>query len=284
MTKRRFLPRHWTAHLVLLTGVFILAFPVYMAVVGSTHDAATIGRGKLPLVPGPYLVENYVQAWSVGSGARVSGTPVRIMMFNSFVVAILIAVGKIAASLLSAYAFVFFQFPLRNFFFGLIFITLMLPLEVRIIPSYKVASDLGLLNTFAGLTLPLMVSATGTLLFRQVFRTIPRELIEAAKIDGAGPMRTFWSIVLPLARPSMAALFVILFIYGWNQYLWPLLITTKPGMDTMVIGIVKMLGISESLVDWNIVMATTVMALAVPVVVVLLMQRWLVRGLVETEK
>lgn len=284
MTRRSRRPRNIGTHAILLVGVAILVFPVYMAFIGSTHDAATIGRGRLPLTPGTHLAENYVQAWLYGTGERVSGTPVRVMMANSLVMAIVIAVGKIIVSLLAAYAVVFFRFPGRMFFFWLIFITLMLPLEVRIIPSYKVVSDFGLLNTLAGLTIPLMVSATGTLLFRQVFLTIPKELLDAAKIDGAGPMRCLWSIILPLGRPSIAALFVILFVYGWNQYLWPLLITTERKMDTIVIGIVKMLGTSESLMDWNLVMATTVMAMAVPIMVVILLQRWLVKGIVETEK
>lgn len=272
------------AHLVLLVGIGILLFPLYMAFIGSTHDAATIGRGRLPLTPGSHMVENYLQAWNYGTGERVAGTPVRIMMANSLAMALAIAVGKIVVSVLAAYAVVFFRFPGRTFFFWLIFLTLMLPLEVRIIPSYKVASDLGLLNSFAGLILPLLVSATGTLLFRQVFLTVPRELLDAAKIDGAGPLRILVSVIVPLSRPSLAALFVILFVYGWNQYLWPLLITTDPKMNTIVIGIVKMLGTSEAMMDWNLVMATTVMALGVPVAVVLLLQRWLVKGLVETEK
>ncbi len=272
------------AHLVLLVGIGILLFPLYMAFIGSTHDAATIGRGRLPLTPGSHMVENYLQAWNYGTGERVAGTPVRIMMANSLAMALAIAVGKIVVSVLAAYAVVFFRFPGRTFFFWLIFLTLMLPLEVRIIPSYKVASDLGLLDSFAGLILPLLVSATGTLLFRQVFLTVPRELLDAAKIDGAGPLRILVSVIVPLSRPSLAALFVILFVYGWNQYLWPLLITTDPKMNTIVIGIVKMLGTSEAMMDWNLVMATTVMALGVPVAVVLLLQRWLVKGLVETEK
>lgn len=280
----RELRQNWFAHLVLLLGVAVLLFPLYMAFIGSTHDAATIGRGRLPLTPGSHMAENYIQAWNYGTGERVAGTPVRIMMANSLAMALAIAVGKIVVSVLAAYAVVFFRFPGRMFFFWLIFLTLMLPLEVRIIPSYKVASDLGLLNTFAGLILPLLVSATGTLLFRQVFLTVPRELLDAAKIDGAGPLRILSSVILPLSRPSIAALFVILFVYGWNQYLWPLLITTDPRMNTIVIGIVKMLGTSEAMMDWNLVMATTVMALGVPVVVVLLLQRWLVKGLVETEK
>ncbi|MGC8979708.1 ABC transporter permease subunit, partial [Caldisericum sp.] len=182
------LKRYWFAYLVLVVGILILVFPVYMAVIASTHDAATIGRGFMPLVPGKYTIENYTKAWNVGSGGRIIGVPVRIMMFNSIIMALIIALGKIFVSLLSAYAIVFFHFRFRNFFFWLIFITIMLPLEVRIIPTYKVVSDLRLLNSFAGLTLPLMVSATGTLLLRQSFRNIPKEILEAAKIDGAGPM------------------------------------------------------------------------------------------------
>jgi sn-glycerol 3-phosphate transport system permease protein len=198
--------------------------------------------------------------------------------------ALVIAIGKIAISIISAYAVVFFSFPLRMFFFWMIFVTLMLPVEVRIIPTYKVVTDLGMINTFSGLTIPLIASATATLLFRQAFLTIPDELVEAAKIDGAGPLRFFWQIVLPLSKTNIAALFVILFIYGWNQYLWPLLITTNRSMETIVIGIVKMIGTSDAQTDWNLIMATAVLAMLPPVAVVVFMQRWFVKGLVETEK
>jgi sn-glycerol 3-phosphate transport system permease protein len=262
----------------------IFAFPIYTALIGSTHDAATIGRGDLPLYPGPHAVENYTQAWSQGSGQRVKASPVAKMMANSFVMAIVIAAGKIAVSLISAYAVVFFVFPLRMVFFWMIFITLMLPVEVRIIPTFKVVSDLHLINTFGGLTIPLIASATATLLFRQFFMTIPDELVEAAKIDGAGPLRFFRHILLPLSRTNIAALFVILFLYGWNQYLWPLLITTSRGMDTIVIGITKMIGTGDAQTDWTLIMSTAVLAMLPPVAVILLMQRWFVRGLVETEK
>jgi sn-glycerol 3-phosphate transport system permease protein len=206
------------------------------------------------------------------------------MLTNSFIMAMAITVGKIAISLISAYAVVFFVFPLRMFFFWMIFITLMLPVEVRIIPTYKVVSDLGMVNTFSGLTVPLIASATATLLFRQVFMTIPDELVEAAKIDGAGPMRFFWTMVLPLSRTNIAALCVILFIYGWNQYLWPLLITSSKEMETIVIGIVKMIGTGDAQTDWQIIMATTIFALIPPVAVILFMQHWFVKGLIETEK
>lgn len=274
----------WIPYFVLTVGVAIFAFPIYMAIIGSTHDVGTIARGRMPLTPGQHAVENYSQAWTTGTGTRVVATPVRKMMLNSLVMAVVIMSGKIAISLISAYAVVFFNFPLRMFFFWMIFITLMLPVEVRIIPTYKIVSDLGLINTFAGLTLPMVASATATLLFRQFFLTIPDELVEAAKMDGAGPMRFFWDTVIPLSRTNMAALSVIMFIYGWNQYLWPLLITTSRGMDTIVIGIVKMIGMSDAQTDWNLIMATTVLAMLPPVAVVLFMQRWFIKGLVETEK
>ena len=274
----------WTTHLTLLAGVVVFAFPVYLAVIGSTSDLGTVSRGELGLTPGPYLVRNYAQTWSTGSGERIQGTPVRRMMTNSLIMALTIAIGKISISLLSAFAVVFFEFPLRMFFFWMIFVTLMLPVEVRIIPTFKVISDLGLVNTFPGLTVPLIASATATLIFRQFFLSVPDELVDAAKVDGAGPLRFFWSVLLPLSITTVAALFVILFIYGWNQYLWPLLITTSQQMDTVVIGITKMIGTGESLVDWPIIMATAVLAMLPPVLVVIFMQRWFVRGLTETEK
>ncbi len=274
----------WVPHFILIMGVVIFAFPIYFALIGSTHDAATIATGRMPLTPGAHTLENYRQALTSGTGFRVSGTPVRTLMINSLIMALVIAVGKIAISIISAYAVVFFNFPLRMFFFWMIFVTLMLPVEVRIIPTYKVVTDLGMVNTFTGLTVPLIASATATLLFRQVFLTIPDELAEAAKIDGAGPLRFFWQMVLPLSRTNIAALFVILFIYGWNQYLWPLLITTNRSMETIVIGIVKMIGTSDAQTDWNLIMATAVLAMLPPVAVVIFMQHWFVKGLIETEK
>ena len=281
------MPKHresWIPHFVLIVGVVVFAFPIYFALIGSTHDATTIATGRMPLLPGGHALENYRHALTSGSGFRVSGGPVRTMLFNSLVMALVIAVGKIAISIISAYAVVFFAFPFRMFFFWMIFVTLMLPVEVRIIPTYKVVTDLGMINTFTGLTVPLIASATATLLFRQVFLTIPDELAEAAKIDGAGPLRFFWQMVLPLSRTNIAALFVILFIYGWNQYLWPLLITTNRNMETIVIGIVKMIGTSDAQTDWNLIMATAILAMLPPVAVVIFMQHWFVKGLIETEK
>jgi sn-glycerol 3-phosphate transport system permease protein len=274
----------WIPYVVLLAGIAIFAFPIYVAVIASTHDVGTIGRGNLPLTPGSFAVENYHAAWTQGTGQRVRATPVGQMMVNSLIMAMAITIGKIVVSLLSAFAVVFFRFPMRMFFFWLIFLTLMLPVEVRIIPTYKVVSDLGMVNSFAGLTVPLIVSATATLLFRQFFLTIPAELVEAAKIDGAGPLRFLRSVVVPLSRTNIAALCVILFIYGWNQYLWPLLVTTSRGMDTVVIGITKMIGTGDALIDWNLIMATTVLALLPPIAVVVLAQRWFIKGLIEPEK
>ncbi|MBI2081380.1 MAG: sn-glycerol-3-phosphate ABC transporter permease UgpE [candidate division NC10 bacterium] len=277
-------PTQWLPHFILVVGVASFAFPIYLALIGSTHDAGIIARGEMPLVPGPHGLDNYWQAWTRGSAERVKSIPVQALMFNSLVMALGITFGKIAISVISAYAVAFFVFPLRMFFFWMIFITLMLPVEVRIIPTYKVVADLGMVDSFTGLIIPLIASATATLLFRQVFLTIPDELVEAAKIDGAGALRFFWSVVIPLSRTNIAALFVILFIYGWNQYLWPLLITSSRSMETIVIGIVKMIGTGDAQTDWQIIMATTILAMLPPVAVILFMQRWFVKGLIEAEK
>jgi sn-glycerol 3-phosphate transport system permease protein len=275
---------NWLPHAVLLLGVAIVAFPIYVALVASTLDVADIVHGPMPLVPGAAGPASYDAALFHGSSLRTSGATVSRMLLNSLVVAVIIATGKIAISIISAYAVVFFRFPLRMVFFWMIFVTLMLPVEVRIVPTYKVVADLGLVDTYAGLTIPLIASATATLLFRQFFLTIPDELVEAAKIDGAGPLRFFWDTVLPLSRTNIAALFVILFIFGWNQYLWPLLVTNSSSMMTIVIGIKTLLGGGDSQTEWNIVMATTVLAMLPPIAIVVLMQRWFVKGLVESEK
>jgi sn-glycerol 3-phosphate transport system permease protein len=271
------------AHLFLILAVIVVAFPVYYTFIASTQATQPISTGQISLLPGDQAIENYRQALSSGV-ARTSGQPVARMLFNSFVVAVLIAVGKIAISLLSAYAVVFFSFPLRMTFFWMIFVTLMLPVEVRILPTYKVVSDLGMLDSFAGLSIPLIASATATLLFRQFFLTIPDELVEAAKIDGAGPLRFLRDMVIPLSRTNIAALFVILFIYGWNQYLWPLLITNSDSMETIVIGIKRMMGGADAETDWGAVLAATMLGMLPPVAVVVFMQRWFVKGLVDAEK
>jgi len=275
--------RNILAYLVLTVGIVIVAFPVYLAILASTFDAATIINGNMPLVPGDQAGENYYRTIFVGS-SRSTREPVGVMMFNSFIMAMGIAVGKILISILSAFAVVYFRFPFRMTAFWIIFITLMLPVEVRIYPTYKIVADLGLLDTYTGLVLPLIASATGTLLFRQFFMTIPDELLEASKIDGAGAFRFFKDTLVPLSITTIAALFVIQFIYGWNQYLWPLLITTKDSMQTIVIGIKKMITTQDALTEWQIAMTTAVLAMVPPVLVVIFMQRLFVKGLVETEK
>ena len=271
------------SHAVLIGGALIIAFPLYVAFIASTQTLEEVMQMPMSLLPGDQLVENYTQVLTAGS-TKGSKAAVADMLVNSLIMALVIPVGKITISILSSFAIVYFRFPLRNFFFWMIFVTLMLPVEVRIIPTYEVMSDLGLLNTYAGLTLPLIASATATFLFRQFFMTIPDELAEAARIDGAGPMRFFWDVVLPLSKTTMAALFVIQFIYGWNQYLWPLLITSEEEMYTVVIGIKRMIVGGDAANEWQLIMATAILAMLPPAVVVLLMQKWFVKGLVETEK
>jgi sn-glycerol 3-phosphate transport system permease protein len=279
--------RHWSMHvlphLILGLGVLLVVFPVYLAFVGATLDPATIANGQMGVVPGNRFIENMSRVLLAGAGGSTR-EPVLHMLWNSFVMAMVIAIGKIVISILSAYAAVYFRFPLRKTAFWVIFMTLMLPVEVRIYPTYKIVADLGMLDTVAGLCIPLIASATGTLLFRQFFMTIPDELIEASQMDGAGPVRFFIDTVLPLSLTSIAALFVIQFIYGWNQYLWPLLITSKDSMQTIVIGIKKMIVTQDALTEWQLAMATAVLAMLPPVLVVVVMQKLFVRGLVETEK
>jgi sn-glycerol 3-phosphate transport system permease protein len=271
------------AHAVLILGVVIVAFPLWVTFVASTLTLDQILAVPMQLVPGDQFLHNYSQVLSAGS-TKGSGAAVSTMLTNSLIMALAIAIGKISISIIASFAIVYFRFPLRNFFFWMIFITLMLPVEVRIIPTYKVAADLNLLNSYAGLTLPLIASATATFLFRQFFMTVPEELAEAARIDGAGPMRFFFDVLLPLSKTSIAALFVIQFIYGWNQYLWPLLITTEESMYTTVIGIRRMIVGGDAANEWQLIMATAMLALLPPALVVMLMQRWFVKGLVETEK
>jgi len=272
------------AHAVMIFGMLIVAFPLYLAFVASTHTSQEIVQAPMPMLPGGHFWENYIAALTGHGGGAGSNAPVGRMMWVSLVTALVIAFGKIAVSLLSAFALVYFRFPFRGLFFWAIFVTLMLPVEVRILPTYKVVSDLGMLNSYAGLTIPLIASATATFLFRQFFLTVPEELVEAARMDGAGPMRFFWDILLPLSKTSIAALFVIQFIYGWNQYLWPLLATTSEDMYPVVVGIKRMIAGGDSGNEWNIVMATAIMAMLPPAFVVIFMQRWFVKGLVDTEK
>ncbi len=269
-------------HAVLIAGVALIVFPVYVGLCAATMNAQQVFSVPMSLVPSTHLLENLGDVLRHGSGA--ASTPFGVLLLNSFAMALAIALGKIAVSILSAYAIVYFRFPFRNTAFWLIFVTLMLPVEVRIFPTVQVASTLHLTNTYAGLTLPLMASATATFLFRQFFMTLPDELMDAARIHGAGALRFFWDVVLPLSKTSIAALFVITFIYGWNQYLWPILIASDASMSTAVVGIKAMIGSGDTATEWHRVMAATLLAMLPPLVVVLAMQRWFVRGLVDAEK
>jgi len=269
----------WLTHAGLVVGVLFIFFPIWLAFVASTVTQPEIVKPPMPLWPGDQFLVNYRDALISGVNA-----PVAKMLVNSLVMAMGIAVGKILISLLSAFAIVYFRFPGRRLFFWLIFLTLMLPVEVRIVPTYEVVAGFGMLNSYSGLIFPLIASATATFLFRQFYMTVPDELAEAARVDGARPMRFFWDILLPMSRTNIAALFVILFIYGWNQYLWPLLITTDPAMNTIVMGIKQMFPSGDDIANWPVIMATSILAMLPPIVVVISMQKLFIRGLVDSEK
>lgn len=270
------------SHTLLIVGIIVILFPLYVAFVAATLDNDAVFQTPMTLIPGTHLLENISYIWRHGVGAN--SAPFGLMLLNSFVMALVITIGKISVSMLSAFAIVWFRFPLRNLFFWMIFITLMLPVEVRIFPTVEVIANLKMLDSYTGLTLPLMASATATFLFRQFFMTLPDELMEAARIDGATPMRFFRDIVLPLSKTNLAALFVITFIYGWNQYLWPLLIISDVNLGTAVAGIKGMMSSGEGSTQWNQVMAAMLLTLIPPVIIVLVMQRAFVRGLVDSEK
>jgi sn-glycerol 3-phosphate transport system permease protein len=272
------------SHLTVIVGLLIIAFPVWMAFVASTHDQETMLRPPVPIWPGKYMFENYWTVLTEGYRNRPGTVPLYITLTNSMIMALGVAIGKILISIIAAFAIVYFRFPLRMFFFWAIFVTLMLPVEVRIVPTYGVVAGLGMLDSYSGLIVPLIASATATFLFRQFFLSVPDELTEAARVDGASPMRFFWDILLPMSRTSLAALFVIQFIYGWNQYLWPLLITTKEGFYTVVLGVSRQANVVDAVPSWNLLMAMAMLAMLPPVLVVVFMQRQFVRGLVETEK
>ena len=271
-------------HLVLILGIIVIAFPIWVMFVGATHDGVRLLQVPLPLLPGDQFIANLKETL-LGSGLEGTSTaPVWLMLLNSLAMALSISIGKIAISLLSAFAIVYFRFPFKMFFFWMIFITLMLPVEVRILPTFEVVADLGMLNSYAGLSIPLIASATATFMFRQMFMTIPDELVESARLDGAGPMKFFFDFLIPLSRTNIAALFVVLFIYGWNQYLWPLLITTDRSKYTIVMSIKQMIEAAEQTPEWHIIMMTSLLAMLPPILVVLTMQKLFVKGLIESEK
>jgi sn-glycerol 3-phosphate transport system permease protein len=272
------------SHLTVIVGVIVIGFPIWMTFVASTHDAATMLRAPIPLWPGSHLIENYEQVLKSGYGHGIGRVPVFVTLANSLVMALGVAIGKILISIISAFAIVYFRFPFRMAIFWAIFVTLMLPVEVRIVPTYGVVASLGMLDSYPGLIIPLIASATATFLFRQFFLSVPDELTEAARVDGASPMRFFRDILLPMSRTSIAALFVIQFIYGWNQYLWPLLITTKESFYTIVMSVSRQANVADTVPQWNLLMAMAMLAMLPPVAVVVFMQRLFVRGLVETEK
>jgi sn-glycerol 3-phosphate transport system permease protein len=273
----------FVSHAVLILGVVIVAFPVYVALIASTHKPTDFITGLMPMLPGSDFIATY-KTVLVDGLASSGAPPIGLMLGNSLIMALIISIGKIIISILSAFAIVYFRFPFRQLAFWIIFVTLMLPVEVRIVPTFKVVADLGMLNTYAGLTIPLIASATATFLFRQFFLTVPDELLEAARVDGAGPLKFFKDILLPLSRTNIAALFVILFIYGWNQYIWPLIVTTDSTHYTVVMGIKRMADVTDAEPQWNLVMAVAILAMLPPVLVVIFMQRLFVKGLVETEK
>ena len=275
--RRRFTRQAFVIHALLVASIAVVAFPLYYAFIISTQDLQQVVQRPPRLFPSTHLLENYAEAWRKANMAR--------MLWNSVVMAVTIAVGKIVISMLSAFAIVYFSFRGRMLCFWMIFITLMLPVPVRLMSTYEVIGTLGWLNTYQGLTVPLMASATATFLFRQFYLTIPNEMAEAAQLDGAGPLRFLWSFLLPLSWANIAALFVVLFIFGWNQYLWPFMITNTEAMRTVVIGLEGLIPRSGTeLPAWNLIMAGAMMALLPPVAVIVLMQRWFVKGLVESEK
>lgn len=273
----------YTTHAIIWFGIAIMIMPIYIAFVASTHPVQDLLKAPIPMLPGHAFFANYY-AVLVGGIDTTGGHTLGPLLLNSFIMAMCIAIGKISVSLLSAFAIVYCEFPLRRTVFWLIFMTLMLPVEVRILPTFEITANLHLLNTYAGLTLPLIASATATFLFRQFFMTIPKELAEAARLDGAGALRFMWDIVLPLSRTNIAALFIIMFIYGWNQYLWPLVVTTQNHMNTIVMGIQQMASVADQIPQWHYIMATALLAMLPPVIIVIAMQRLFVKGLVDTEK
>ncbi|WP_062207482.1 ABC transporter permease subunit [Aureimonas sp. AU12] len=291
--------------IVLFIGLLVALLPFAVVLLAATQDIRAVNQVPLPITPGPHFLDNIHEAWTRAHlGSK---------LFNSLVFASAVAIGKVAFSTMAAFAIVYFRFPGRILIFWAVFVTLMLPLEVRIVPTYAVAANAlqpfqaildvtgltsliavltglqvklnwGLLNSYTGLALPLVATATGTFLYRQFFLTLPDELAEAAKMDGSGPVRFFFEVLLPISRPTMAALGTIMFVWAWNQYLWPLLVTTDPAFGTATTQLKELIPSEFGLPDWNVAMAGTLIVMAPPLLVIILMQRWFVRGLSATDK
>ncbi len=272
-------------HAILIAGSLFMLLPVYLAFMTSTHEAVTIHTQGVQYLPGDQLLENYrsVMFDGVGFTGAVNGTT---MMMNSMILGFGFAIGKIIVAMMAAYAIVYFRFPLAELAFWAIFITLLLPLEVRILPSYEIVQSMGLINTYTGLIVPLIASATATFFFRQFFKSVPDELIEAARIDGAGPFKFFIDILVPLSRTMIAAIFIIMFVYGWNQYLWPTLITTNEDYFTLVRGIKQIIQVwvGSQIPEYSQAMALAILAMLPPVIVVVVFQSWFIKGLTESDK
>lgn len=285
LPKRSIKWRHVGDHAILIVGAIFMLLPVLIAFITSTHDAITIHRTGLQFMPGDHFVDTYSKVMFEGTGFSGSVTGMKMMM-NSMILGLGFSIGKIVVSMLAAYAIVYFRFPLANLAFWAIFVTLLLPLEVRILPSYEIVQRMGLLNSYTGLIVPLIASATGTFFFRQFFKSVPNEMIEAARIDGAGPWKFFIDILLPLSRTMIAAIFIIMFVYGWNQYLWPTLMTTNEDYFTLVRGIkqIMQVWIGSSIPEYAEAMALAMLAMLPPVIVVVVFQSWFIKGLTEGDK
>lgn len=272
-------------HAILIAGSLFMLLPVALAFMTSTHEAVTIHTGGVQFMPGDRLAENYSTVMFKGLGftGAVNGTT---MMINSMILGFGFAIGKIVVAMMAAYAIVYFRFPLAELAFWAIFVTLLLPLEVRILPSYEIVQSMGLTNTYTGLIVPLIASATATFFFRQFFKSVPDELIEAARIDGAGPWKFFLDILAPLSRTMIAAIFIIMFVYGWNQYLWPTLITTDEDYFTLVRGIKQIIQVwvGSQIPEYGQAMALAILAMLPPVIVVVVFQSWFIKGLTESDK
>lgn len=279
MTLRKLL-KNTTPNVLLCLFIVLMFLPLYLAVVAASHDGSALMRAPLPGWPGTMFIDNVKTVLGHGLAAT-GGEPIGRLLLNSFMMAMLIALGKVILALFSAFALIYFHFPLKKLAFGLIFSTMMLPVEVRIVPTFQVIASFGWMNSLTGLTLPLMASATATFLFRQFFKTIPNEMVDAARLDGAGPFRFFFTILLPLSRPPIAALFIILFVYGWNQYLWPLVMTTETSKATIVMGIRYLTGVADQIPQWHYIMTMAIIALAPPCLLVVSCQRWFEKGLNE---